>query len=100
MMFATNLQLEIEKTYNKPWRCGPTIFSLISMQHEGHTVPRENVFGHSGFLAIKYTRLRSANSVKMCTVHQVSVISLSKMFEWFYTNLHHFKQITCVSSPT
>ena len=29
-------------------------------------------------------------------VHDSSVVFLSKKCGWFYLNLHHFKQITCV----
>ena len=28
------------------------------------------------------------------------IITLSKKCGWFYTNLHYYKQITCVGSPT
>ena len=39
---------------------------------------------------------------KICgtQVENSSVINLSKKYGWFYTNLHHYKQISKVGSPT
>ena len=44
----------------------------------------------------------SVTLLRICStlVHHSSVVSTFKKCRWFYTNLHHYKQIPCVGSQT